>query len=218
MNDRQAYGDHRYVVDRGWSVHIGSIKLVRWHRFCTDGVPAAPPRGSPRPVLLSGSTAFVGGLIGLCTFAATSLVAAQVGAKPTYAISIPVPPAIRRANNSLHTSGLMERLRHPAAATATATSRTATAAVALVDPRPAALLIGENVAQQLPEARSQASAVKAALVTGDMQEWGEAASGVHGFIVAGSLQTDGDKQCRSISVLTRSAAGDAVDQQRACLR
>ncbi len=64
----------------------------------------------------------------------------------------------------------------------------------------------------------RATAIAAALRSGEVQEWYESAGQVHGFVVAGEAEAEGGRTCRALSVLTRAPGGaDRVDQRRECL-
>jgi hypothetical protein len=75
-----------------------------------------------------------------------------------------------------------------------------------------------DVAAPPADTGSRATAIAAALRSGEVQEWFEAAGQVHGFVVAGEAEQDGARTCRALSVLTRAPGGaDRVDQRRECL-
>lgn len=115
---------------------------------------------------------------------------------PGYSVSLPVPARVIAPARPLPVAP------KPAPAPAAAPRATAT-----------------PVADDLPgDSGSRAAAIAAALTSGEVQEWYEAAGQVHGFVVAGAAEQDGERTCRALSVLTRAPGGaDKVDQQRACL-
>ena len=221
MNNRQVCGRSLLVIDRGWSLHVGPIKLVQWHRCYADDVsPELRPKRT-KALLFSGRAALSALVVCICTFAATNLVAERLSASSAYAITIPVPPMVRHRHNLRPALGSGHRDEHAAVA-ATMMSRRRLAALAPPAVRdPPELSIGkEEVSLQSlsSEARSRTLAVQTALSTGGLQEWREVSSARHGFVVAGPLRQDGGRQCRMMSVLTRSADGDVVEQRHECLR
>lgn len=204
----------RYVVDRGWSVHIGRLRIAGWHR-CYAGVnPVAPEVAPTRPRLRARTNIGVG-LFCLCTLTVTALVGERVKAGQPYMVTLAVPPAIPREAASRPRPVPAAKARHAAASDATVRPDVAAPPAARA---PLDLTLGsEEADDREPVASSRAAAMKTALLSGDMQEWQDRAGG-HGFVVAGPLQPDGDGRCRALAVLTRSTNGDTVEQRRECLR
>ncbi|MGR6331245.1 hypothetical protein ACU5AX_19460 [Sphingomonas sp. XXL09] len=217
VDDRQDGDSARYIVDRGWSLQVGAVQLTRWHRRYAVHADAGHDPAPPKRSLLFSPRAALGG-VAICalSFTAASLMVERVGARPTYAIDIPVPPR-NRAPEVVHhapTARLTrvvssekrtrQRLHHLTSDEASSPLAAAVDAPGLHDP-----LAGEA---------SQARAIKTAMTTGDMQEWTDEAAGIHGFVVAGPLREEDGQRCRAMSVLIRTLGqGDQVEQRHDCL-
>ena len=228
INNRPS-GGCSYIVDQGWSLHVGSVRLARWRRCYAD---ARSPSLQPArfwSLSFSARAALGAGVTCLCMFAATSLIVERVGAKPTYAVTVPVPPSTPRRLTMVadHLPTVRPAPATPAArprvSVTPVTAVTKTDQLAVVSTPPAVghslvLTLGEGEADLQPSTKvSQASAIKNALTTGETQEWRETASGLDGFVVAGPLQEDGGRQCRAMAILTRSTDGNVVEKRRDCL-
>jgi hypothetical protein len=211
----------RYVVDRGWTLQVGTVQLTRWHRRYAvhgdEGHGAAPARRS----LLFSPRAALGG-VAICTlsFTAASLMVERIGARPTYAIDVAVPPPSRAPGIAHHASAA--HLSHVAASrTGRQLHTTVPDATTTTDARAsqlAAALDAPGRLDPLASEASQAHAIKTAMATGDMQEWTDNAAGIHGFVVAGPLREQDGQRCRAMSVLIRSIGqGDQVEQRHDCL-
>jgi hypothetical protein len=219
MNNRQIRDGASFIVDRGWSLHVGPFTLVQWHRCYADHARSELRPMRSQALLFSGRTALSAVVVCMCTLAATSLVAERVGARSAYSITIPVPPKARHIPIARPTSGPgYGDERTATAATMTSGRRLAAAVPAAVRDSSELPLSADASLQPSSEMISQALAVQTALATGGMQEWREASPARHGFVVAGLLQEEDGRQCRAMSVLTRSADGDVVEQRHDCLR
>jgi hypothetical protein len=214
MTIDQTRGAGRYIVDRGWSLQIGSVRVAGWNR-CYTGGPAAPGTEA-MPSRLPVRTNIGVGLFCLCTLAITALVGERVRASQPYTVMIPVPPATARNAPRHPDHAPAARSRHAAPPSAAVRHDAAVAPPTTRAPLDLSLDAdaadgGEAIAS------SRAAAVKTALLSGDMQEWRDAAGG-HGFVVAGPLQQEEDGRCRALAVMIRSTDGDTVEQRRECLR
>lgn len=220
MNNRQVRGGAPFIVDRGWSLHFGPVTLVQWHRCYADNAPSELRPMRTQTLLFWGRAALSALVVCMCTFAATSLVAERVGARSAYSITISVPPKARHMPNARPASGSGHRDGRAAVA---ATMRSGRRLAAVVPPavrNPPGLPLGGEDASLQPssEALSQTLAMQTVLASGGMLEWREASSARYGFVVAGLLQEENGRKCRAMSVLTRSAYGDVVEQRHDCLR
>lgn len=211
----------RYVVDRGWSLQVGTVQLTRWHRrYAIQGDAAHGPAPARRSLLFSPRAALGGVAICALSFTAASLMVERVGARPTYAIDVAVPPPSRAPGIAHHAPAAhlthvasggkgQRQLRTIASDGATADAGASPLAAALDAPGRLDPLAGEA---------SQAHAIRTAMTTGDMQEWTDDAAGIHGFVVAGPLREEDGQRCRAMSVLIRSIGqGDQVEQRHDCL-
>lgn len=211
----QGHEPGRYVVDRGWSVHVGAVRVARWHR-CYAGEAGIGSVAARAPARLRGR-AYVGVIVfSLCTLAVTGLLGERVLAGQSYSVTIPVPPTLRHvmAGRQGHASA---NLHHAAAHSAV--RREVAVVVPAQTAAPPNVLSEGAVQTDEPAAAplSRAVAMKTALLSGDMQEWQDA-SGVRGFVVAGPLEQDEGGRCRTLALLTRATSGDSVEQRRECLR
>jgi hypothetical protein len=189
--------DWRYATTttalvRRTTVELGPLRITREYTVTTlpARLPAlVRPRRRRWPALLAVVAATsVGGL---------AVAATKLPPRAPYSVSVPVP----------------ERVAAPAPA-ATPTPR----AARRVAPAPSpSATDATDAAMVLPGPATRAAAVAAALRTGEMTEW-QRADGERGFVVAGAAEPDGARTCRALSVLTRGAGGDRVEQLRACLR
>lgn len=115
---------------------------------------------------------------------------------PAYSVSVPVPTRVIAPAKALPVAKVAKRAPEQK--------------VVAVEPASDDALPGDN--------GSRAVAIAAALRSGEVQEWFEAAGQVHGFVVAGVAEEDAGRTCRALSVLTRTPGGaDKVDQRRECL-
>ncbi|KTT74071.1 hypothetical protein [Sphingomonas endophytica] len=189
--------ERRTDVLRRTTVELGPLRIVREVRLAPLPIdypfvdaPRARTGGGWRAAGMMGVLMAVsaGGL----SFAATRAPAPR---QPSYSVSLPVP----------------QRVIPPARPLPVARVAKQTVPVAKATAAP--------VADDLPaDSGSRAIAIAAALRSGEVQEWYEAAGQVHGFVVAGDAEQDGAQTCRALSVLTRAPGGaDKVDQRRECL-
>jgi len=204
----------RYIVDRGWSVHVGAVRIAGWNR-CYAGGPAVPGT-APVPSRLPVRTNIGVGLFCLCTLAVTALVGERVRASQSYSVMIPVPPATARSAPRQPGHGPVARSRHAAPPRAAVRHEVADVPPAARAPLDLSLDTDDAAGGEVI-ASSRTAAMKTALLSGDMQEWRDAAGG-HGFVVAGPLQQGEDGRCRALAVMTRLSDGDTVEQRRECLR
>lgn len=182
---------------RRTTIELGPLRITRERVIVAlpTGVPAlARPRRRVWPALLAAA-------------AATSLGGLAVGAtrlppRASYSVSVPVP----------------ERVVVPTPATRPAPPRSSHSAPAARSPADltADTADTDDAATVLSGRVTRAAAVAAALRTGEMSEW-QQPDGTRGFVVAGAAEAEDRRRCRALSVLTRSAGGDTVDQLRACL-
>lgn len=206
-----------YIVDRGWTLRIGRLRFDRWTRIYA-GLPSAPswpPR--PRSLVSNGRVALAAsGLCGLAVVT-TGVTAGRAGARSSYALTVAVPPALHVAPQTIPA---LISIARPA-------SRSRPKAASLIE-EPASLImrshpiaasrqplflslgVEEDAELVMTGLSSRARALKAVFVTGDMQEWADPAGGCSGLRRG--------RQCRAISVTTRSAVGgNTVEQRQDCL-
>lgn len=198
------------MQERGFSIELGRFRFEAWDRrvaqhFTGDGRPyAAKPLISWR----------LGASAAVCMIVAISigLATQHASARSVYSVAVPVPDALPKARivsiakPEVHRASL---IRPPLAKV---TSQT----VSL----PAPGLIASTSAHRdvaQPAQRDVAKAVQLAMATGEVQEWGDLATGAHGFVVAGTAEDTGRGQCRNLSILTRrDGEPDTVKPQRIC--
>ncbi|WP_308815728.1 hypothetical protein [Sphingomonas sp. GV3] len=206
----------RYVVDRGWSVHVGTVRIARWHRCYVDEAQPSPGAGrAPKRLPIRANAGVI--VFSLCTLAVAGILGERVRASQPYSVTLPVPPVVRQVATH-HRSRDGEAARHPVPRPRSVVRHQA--AAALPSPHGSLdLALGEDEGAEVAAgvAPSRAAAVRIALLSGDMQEWQDA-SGVRGFVVAGPLEEDDGGRCRALAMLTRSTSGDNVEQRRECLR
>lgn len=204
----------RYVIDRGWSIRVGPIRLGGWYRsYAYDGRTGIS-RSQTRGIFFSTRAIMAGGLLCLCVFAAINLATDQARAKSGYAITIAVPPAMERLPGTrsaqpvavVNAEASATKAR-PDSKIRSIASRRPTASPTLGAP---ARLMGVLPLLSVSQAQN------AALATGEMRQWDNLETGVHGFVVVGPLKDDGGTTCRAMSTLTRSADGDTVAEQQVC--
>lgn len=179
-----------------------------YERIVERGAAGAPaPRRALAP-LVAGTA--IGGLavVAAVLAGANDLRAAGMLARPA-AVSVDVPPPARAAT--------------PRRAVAEPVSRRASRpgrARVLAVPVPAAATDDAVIGFEPPAAgfATQEAAVRAALATGTMQEWseaaGEAGGDVRGFVVVGTGEAA--RGCRSVSILTRTGAASEVRRFQQC--
>lgn len=215
MNNPEMPTTRRYVIDRGWSIRVGPVRLGRWYRSYADDGLVGLSRGQNRSTIFSTRAIMGGGLLCLCVFAATNLATDQARAKSGYAITIPVPPAVERFSDARAGQPAVVVTARPAARV----TRPKSEIRSISSPRPAAppTLVGPEKPVTILTPLSVSQAQNVALTTGEMQQWEDPTTGVHGFVVVGPLKDDGGKPCRAMSILTRSADGDTVAEQQSCL-
>lgn len=183
------------VLLRRTTIELGPLRITREYRWTPvhDDYPFVDP---PRARRAGGWGA--AGVLGMTVALGAGgwAVAATKMPPPRYSVSVAVPERV--------------------AALPVKPARRVARAV----PRPAATPV-----EPPPPARddapadtgSRAAAVAAALRTGEMQQWYEAAGDVRGFVIAGPAEQDGAQRCRALSVLTRAPGGtDRVDQRHEC--
>jgi len=177
---------------RRTTIELGSLRITREVVLTTlpTTLPAlARPRRRLWPALLAAAAATsVGGL---------AVAATKLPPRASYSVSVPVP----------------ERVIAPAAHANPAPRAAERASPAPPSRAPAAAAVA---AASSEDVSSRAAAVAAALRSGEMTEW-QQPGGAHGFVVAGVAEPEGARTCRALSVLTRGAAGDRVEQLRACM-
>lgn len=214
-----------YIVDRGWTLRIGRLRFDRWTRIYT-GLPSAPSwPARPRSLVFNGRVALAAS--GLCMLAVvtTGVTAERAGARSSYALTVAVPPALHVAPQTI--PALIPIARPASRPRPKAASLTEEAAnlimrshpiVASRQPLILSLGVEEDAELVMTGPSSRARALKAALISGDMQEWADPAAAVRGFVVAGPVHDQSGRQCRAISVTTRSAVGgNTVEQRQDCL-
>ena len=77
INNRPS-GGCSYIVDQGWSLHVGSVRLARWRRCYADArIPSLQPVRF-WSLLFSGRAALGAGVTCLGMFAATNLIVERV--------------------------------------------------------------------------------------------------------------------------------------------
>ena len=214
MNNPGVTTVRRYVVNRGWSIRVGPVRLASWYRSYADDGLAGMSRSQPRGVFFSTRAILGGGLLCLCVFAAINMATDQARAKSGYAVSIPVPPAEKRVSG---TRPAQPATVVPAQASAGLTRPDPEIrSVALPPPTASPTPVGPARSMELP-LLSVSQAQNVALATGEMQQWEDPATGVHGFVIVGPLKDDDGTPCRAMSILTRSADGDTVAERQSCL-
>lgn len=189
-------------VLRRTTIELGPLRITREYR-CLAPSPLALPLDRRAAAPRRGGWHAAAGMALLCTVGAGGLAVAatKAPARPSYSVSVSVPERVaepaRQPDVALRRSAIAPKPR--AAATSPATTD---------EHAPASDASGFT---------SRASAIAAALRSGDMQEWHAGNGGEHGFVVAGLAEEQDGKVCRALSVLTRAAGmGDRVDQMREC--
>ncbi|WP_238303143.1 hypothetical protein [Sphingomonas phyllosphaerae] len=179
-------------------IELGPLRITREHRFAVPG----PHYPFYEPVRArSGGGWRAAGIMGvMLAVSAGGLSMAATHAPPVravnYSVSVPVPQQVIAPPAPV----VVARAVRPVARAAT---------------RPPVV---EAAVADLPGGGSRATAIAAALRSGEVQEWYESAGQVHGFVVAGEAEAEGGRTCRALSVLTRAPGGaDRVDQRRECL-
>lgn len=207
----------RYVLDRGWSLQVGSIRIARWHRsYISDASSSSEAVRKPMRLPFRANAGVI--VFSLCVLGVAGALGERVRASQPYTITLPVPPVIPRAASDVRDPASTARTRHAASARPVAEHQQ----VANTKPAPhpsleLSLGTSDDVEAQAGIAPSRTAAIKIALLSGDMQEWQDA-SGVRGFVVAGPLEQGENGRCRAMAMLTRSTSGDNVEQRRECLR
>jgi surface antigen len=193
--------DGRGDVLRRTTIELGPLRITREYR-CAPLHPHYPFADASRARGGGGwRAAGVLGVVLALSAGGLSMAATHAPPRtPRYSVSLPVP----------------QRVIAPAGAVR-ATQRAAPLPVSTVAATTAAAMTAD--AEESPaDAGSRTTAIAAALRSGEVQEWFEAAGQVHGFVVAGAAEQDGAQTCRALSILTRAPGGaDRVDQRRACL-
>ncbi|VXC84659.1 hypothetical protein [Sphingomonas sp. 8AM] len=191
--------DARDIIRRT-TIELGPLRITREYRCAPPG--PHYPFYEPARARSGGGWRAAGVLGVVLAVSAGGLSMAATHAPPVramkYAVSVPVP----------------QRVIAPPPPTVAARAVRPVAPVAAATPSAKPV-----VADDLPQdSGSRATAIAAALRSGEVQEWYESAGQVHGFVVAGEAEADGARTCRALSVLTRAPGGaDRVDQRRACL-
>ncbi len=189
-------------VFRRTTIELGPLRITREYR-CAPLHPHYPFADAPRTPRGGGWRA-AGALGVVLALSAGGLSVAATHApapRPArYSVSLPVPVHVIAPARPLRVA----RTVAPVAASPVAVVTAASDAVP-----------SDTVPS---DTGSRATAIAAALRSGEVQEWFEAAGQVHGFVVAGEAEPDGVRTCRALSVLTRAPGGaDRVDQRRECL-
>ncbi|MEH3102557.1 MAG: hypothetical protein PGN12_01440 [Sphingomonas phyllosphaerae] len=189
--ERQVTGGRDII--RRTVIELGPLRITRERRFAGPGLhyPFYEPARSR-----SGGGWRAAGVLGVVlALSAGGLSMAATHAPPVrpvrYAVSVPVPQQV---------------IAPPSP-------------VVAARPVVPAMAVKKAVVNDLPlDTGSRATAIAAALRSGEVQEWYESAGQVHGFVVAGAAEAEGGRTCRALSVLTRAPGGaDRVDQRRECL-
>lgn len=208
------------IVDRGWSLRLGPLQVDRWTRIYAGDPSRTERLPHRRSSVLNGRVALAASGLCLLAVVATGIAAERVGAermlaRPGYALTIVVPPTVRRADRSTGTPRARAGDGRVHAARDIVQDRPV---IAAVPDRPPVFASGENLPDpMIVSTATRADALQAALATGEMQEWVEPASGVHGFVVAGPIREDAGRQCRAVSVTTRASSADVrVEQRQEC--
>ncbi len=199
------------MQERGFSIELGRFRFAAWDRrvaehFTGDGRPyAAKPLISWR----------LGASAAVCMIVAISigLATQHASARSVYSVVVPVPDALPKARivsiakPEVHRASL---IRPPLPKV---TSQT----VSLPAPGLIASTSAHRDVAQPAQRGDVAKAVQLAMATGEVQEWGDLATGAHGFVVAGTAEDTGRGQCRNLSILTRrDGEPDTVKPQRIC--
>ncbi len=215
VNSPEVPTNRRYVIDRGWSIRVGPVRLGSWYRSYVDDGLVRMSHSQPREPFFSTRAIVGGGLLCLCIFAAINLATDQARAKSGYAITIPVPPAVGRLPSPRpSTSAAFVTARIPMEVI----KRKPEIHVAASHRPPASPpLVVPELSMMVRPFATVSQAQNIALTTGEMQQWEDRATGVRGFVVVGPLRNDGGKQCRAMSILTRSVDGDTVAEEQGCL-
>ncbi len=188
--------DARDIIRRT-TIELGPLRITREYRCGSPG----PHYPFYEPVRArSGGGWRAAGVLGVVlAVSAGGLSMAATHAPParpvTYAVSVPVPQQVIAPPPPVVVARAVRPVAH----------------VTRAAQKPAA--------GDLPlETGSRATAIAAALRSGEVQEWYESAGQVHGFVVAGEAEADSGRTCRALSILTRAPGGaDRVDQRRECL-
>lgn len=191
--------DARDIIRRT-TIELGPLRITREYRCAPPG--PHYPFYEPARARSGGGWRAAGVLGVMLAVSAGGLSMAATHAPPVrtpaYAVSVPVPQQVIAPPPPV------------------VEARTVRAAVPAAVTAP---VVKEVVADEAPlDSGSRATAIAAALRSGEVQEWYESAGQVHGFVVAGEAEAEGGRTCRALSVLTRAPGGaDRVDQRRACL-
>jgi hypothetical protein len=188
--------DARDIIRRT-TIELGPLRITREYRCAPPG--PHYPFYEPARARSGGGWRAAGVLGVVLAVSAGGLSMAATHAPPVravnYSVSVPVPQRVIAPPKPLPLPQVVRRVAAPVA----------TVAPAVADGGPG-------------DGGTRATAIAAALRSGEVQEWYESAGQVHGFVVAGEAETDGGRTCRALSVLTRAPGGaDRVDQRRACL-
>ncbi|KQN90982.1 hypothetical protein ASE95_11985 [Sphingomonas sp. Leaf231] len=191
----------RSDILRRTTIELGPLRITREYR-CVPLDPNYPFADAPRARSGGGWRAAAALGVVLAVSAGGLSVAATrapMPRPPGYSISLPVPQHAIAAARPLST----KRVVAPATAPVPVRST----------------VVAPAAAHDLPDdTGSRAAAIAAAMRSGEVQEWFEAAGQLHGFVVVGEASAEGTQTCRALSVLTRAPGGaDRVDQRRACL-
>ncbi|MBB6505189.1 hypothetical protein F4693_002176 [Sphingomonas endophytica] len=190
--------DARDIIRRT-TIELGPLRITREYRCAPPG--PHYPFYEPARVRSGGGWRAAGVLGVVLAVSAGGLSMAATHAPPVrtraYAVSVPVPQQV---------------IAPPPVVVAQAVRPVVPVAKATPSAKPA---VGDDLPQ---DSGSRATAIAAALRSGEVQEWYESAGQVHGFVVAGETEAEGGRTCRALSVLTRAPGGaDRVDQRRECL-
>lgn len=189
-------------VLRRTTISFGAFHIVREeHRYGGQG------GGKPLARRRRFGNWYPAGLAALLCVGAGGIALAATGVpvKGDYVVSLPVPD--RAPMTTIHRAN-----KAPARHAHRAAPAPEPAATAIADKAEIAATPDQGAARL-----SRATAIEAALRSGEMQEWSAGTSGEGGFVVAGPSDRVGARACRDLSILTRAPGlPDRVDQRREC--
>lgn len=199
------------MQERGFSIELGRFRFEAWDRRVVQRHTGDGNSYAAKPLI----SWRLGASAAVCMIVAVSigLATQHASARSVYSVVVPVPDALPKARTVSIAKPEVHRASLIRPSLANVTSKPASLpAPGLIAPTPAY----PDVMQPAQPA-NVAKAVRLAMATGEAQEWGDLATGAHGFVVAGAAEDTGRGQCRNLSILTRrDGEPDTVKPQRIC--
>ena len=199
------------MQERGFSIELGRFRFAAWDRRVVQRHTGDGNSYAAKPLI----SWRLGASAAVCMFVAVSigLATQHASARSVYSVVVPVPDALPKARAVTSAKPEVHRASLIRPPLARVTSQPVPLpAPGLIAPTPA-----HSDVTQPAQMASVAKAVQLAMAIGEAQEWGDLATGAHGFVVAGAAEDTVRGQCRNLSILTRrEGEPDTVKPQRIC--